>query len=244
MFKPTPLLTTLSLASIVAAANPPAFLLAGDSTTASGAGWGDAFLAQLTNDSTGTNYAVSGKSTISYGSQWEDILAGIAEAVEGNYDPYVTIQFGHNDQKSQDALDVYVENIQTWVEQARSAGATPLIFSSLTRRNFNDSDPPQVEDDLANVRELAVEAAEGVDADYADLNTRSREYVNAIGQDNAETYNYDGTDSTHLNEKGGIVFAVLVGQLVVETFLDLADYISVDAELADALTNGEYYYPS
>ena len=68
--------------------------------------------------------------------------------------------------------------------------------------------------------------------------------MNAIGPDNADTYNYNGDDRTHVSPEGGVVFAGLVEQLVVETFPELADYITIDAELADALTSGEYYYPS
>ncbi|KAK2763913.1 hypothetical protein FQN54_009532 [Arachnomyces sp. PD_36] len=249
MFTPTSILlsTAVLFPGLSLAANPPYFILAGDSTTATHGGWGDAFISDsLVNGSEGANYASSGTTTISFDSSWDgDVIPAIATAKEDGFDPYVTIQFGHNDQKSDDAMAVFIENLENFVQEARDAGATPVILTSLSRRNFDtDADPPIVEDDLENVRQEAIQAAEEVEADYADLNTRSREYLSAIGSENADTYNLDGTDRTHLSDEGGVVFGGLVAQLVVETFPDLADYVIVDAELGEALDSGEYWYPS
>lgn len=236
-----------SYATALAASSPPAFLLAGDSTTATDGGWGDAFLnTTLANGAIGTNYGHSGATTNSFiaGGDWDNVLSAIADA-KGSYSPYVTIQFGHNDQKSEDDMDDFVPNLEKFVKEARDAGATPLILTSLSRRNYDTSvDPPVVKDDLANVREGAIEAAKTVDSDWADLNVRSREYLNAIGSENADTYNYEEDDHTHLNEGGAIVFGGLVAELVLETFPDLSDYVQVGGNLGDALDSGEYYWPS
>ena len=229
------------------AAGPPAIFLAGDSTTAPDGGWGDAFLSTtLTNGAIGTNYGHSGATLNSFiaGGDWGNVLSAVAEA-RGSYTPYVTIQFGHNDQKTEGDLEDFIPNLEKFVNEARNAGATPIILTSLSRRKYDTSvNPPVVKDDLANVREGAIEAAEAVGADWADLNTRSREYLNSIGPDNAWTYNLSEDDQTHLNEGGAIVFGGLVAELLLETFPDLGGYIQVNSDLAGALDSGEYYWPS
>ena len=56
-----------------------------------------------------------------------------------------------------------------------------------------------------------------------DLNKASTAYVNAIGQNGADTYNWGdngttGNDRTHLNPWGEVVFARMVSDLLVEKY--------------------------
>ena len=93
---------TFSLAAWVSATSdqsssrPPAFYLAGDSTTAvqsaGGGGWGSGFLALLKGGATGKNYGRNGATTKSFMQQaWPAVLSSTAEAkgaVQGVcYDP-------------------------------------------------------------------------------------------------------------------------------------------------------------
>lgn len=75
------------------AAKPAAFFLAGDSTTAVAGGWGDGFLKLLTNGAIGTNFAKSGRTTVSFvsGGFWDQTIAAV-KTNAANYTPYVTIQ--------------------------------------------------------------------------------------------------------------------------------------------------------
>jgi hypothetical protein len=92
------LLTALAWATGVAsqdirrAEKPPAFILAGDSTTAINGGWGDGFLSTLIGDSTGINIGKSGATTISFvnGGYWENVTDHLTEWVE-DYEVFVTI---------------------------------------------------------------------------------------------------------------------------------------------------------
>ncbi|KAL4784121.1 SGNH hydrolase-type esterase domain-containing protein [Aspergillus varians] len=211
---------------------PPAFFLAGDSTTAPDGGWGDAFVASLTSNSTGTNSGHSGATTGSFRSD---------ATRTSTYTPYVTIQFGHNDQKTDAGVATFLDNLVQFDKDVRDAGGQPIFFTSLTRRSFGDDET--VVDDLANVRELTIQAAEKTGALWADLNTVSREYVNAIGEENAHTYNLAEDDNTHLNEAGGIVFAGIVGLLLKGPNADFDQYIRIESELVAAVEAGEYYYP-
>ena len=56
---------------------------------------------------------------------------------------------------------------------------------------------------------------------FIDLNLASQTYVNAIGKDAASKYNLAANDWTHLNEWGGVVFARIVSDLLVEKFPEL-----------------------
>jgi len=90
------LLVSLALAFpiVTNAAKPIYWLLAGDSTTAPGGGWGDAFLSTtVATGSSGHNYGHSGATTASFraGGDWNQVIKDIA-TFKSNYDVYVTIQ--------------------------------------------------------------------------------------------------------------------------------------------------------
>jgi hypothetical protein len=79
------------------ATKPPAFYLAGDSTTAapsgSGGGWGNGFLGTLVSGAIGTNYGHNGATTATFvsGGDWATVIAAVKSA-KASYTPYVTIQ--------------------------------------------------------------------------------------------------------------------------------------------------------
>lgn len=83
--------TPITDSNVERAAKPPAFLLAGDSTTAVNSCWGDGLLATLTNGSVGKNLAKSGATTASFVSDgvWANVLAAVKTS-ETTYTPYVT----------------------------------------------------------------------------------------------------------------------------------------------------------
>lgn len=71
---------------------PPAFFLAGDSTTAIDGGWGDGFLGTLKSPAWGINTGQSGATTLSYqqGGNWTNVTAHVEEYAK-EFDTYVTI---------------------------------------------------------------------------------------------------------------------------------------------------------
>ncbi|KAK4499310.1 hypothetical protein PRZ48_009823 [Zasmidium cellare] len=203
----------------------PFFLLAGDSTTAVGGGWGDGFLNHtLLPPASGLNYGHSGATTASFraGGDWATVLSQITtHQAESNV--YVTIQFGHNDQKAAAniSIDQFKENLGAFVDEVRSLGGTPILITSLTRRVFSGS-PPLIVQSLANERAATISVAEAKNAKLIDLNIASEDYCNAIGPEASWRYNlFNATrqgDTTHLNEWGGIVFGRLVSDLLVGGF--------------------------
>ncbi|KAI9376145.1 SGNH hydrolase-type esterase domain-containing protein [Aspergillus egyptiacus] len=221
---------------------PSAFFLAGDSTTAPDGGWGDAFVASITEGSTGINFGHSGATLGSFraGGDWANVLAAV-ESHKDEYRPFVTIQFGHNDQKTQEGLDAFVDNLVQFHADVHAAGGEAIFLTSLARRNF-ESDG-SLRQDLGNVVEMTIEAAEQTGALWADLNEASRAYLTSIGEENAMAYNLAPDDNTHLNKAGGVVFAGIVAGLLEGVDSEFAQYLDVDPGLETALEEGDYYYP-
>jgi len=121
--------------------------------------------------------------------------------------------------------------------QVQSAGATPIILTSLTRRTFSGG---LLDDSLADVSEAAKKAAAAAGVTVLDLNAASRKFVQAIGSSNADRYNLADGDRTHLNPHGEAVFARIVADLIVGWDAALADYITPDQDMSDKIAQGVY----
>ncbi|KAI2619148.1 carbohydrate esterase family 12 protein [Hypoxylon sp. NC1633] len=222
-------------------ANPPAFFLAGDSTTAIDGGWGDGLLAPLASPAWGVNIGKSGATTASFraGGYWANVTKHLQDNVD-NFDCYVTISFGHNDQKETSGVtfDQYQANLIRFANEVKSLGGTPLLTSSLTRRAFSSGNDHNATDSLHDQRLAAIAAAEVTSSTIIDLNAASLEYVNAIGKASAYKYNYgDGTDTTHLNEHGTVVFGRMVADLITRAKPELESWFTPNETLSNAIWN-------
>ncbi|KAI0191088.1 GDSL-like Lipase/Acylhydrolase [Astrocystis sublimbata] len=213
----------------------PAFILAGDSTTASGGGWGDGFLSFLAENTRGINYGHSGATTRSFvaGGDWGRVENKVKEWLtadpttnrEDNNGIYVTIQFGHNDQKENSGVSLqdYERNLVQMVRDVREWGGIPILITPLTRRSFDPSTNPSVVIDSLHAERLAtISAAQTFsNTTYLDLNAASIAYVNALGPTLSQTYALEPKDYTHLNAWGGVVFARIVADLLLGKFPEL-----------------------
>src|SRR5205823_4923699 len=109
-------------------------VLVGDSTVAENGGWGPAFAQLLGPGAECINRARSGRSSKSYISEghWQKALE--------QKPAYVLIQFGHNDMpgkgpdRETDPQTTYREYLARYVDEARAAGAQPVLVTSMTRR--------------------------------------------------------------------------------------------------------------
>lgn len=104
----------------------PYFLLIGDSTVAVDGGWGNGLLSYLKDPAQGENRGVGGKTTVSWkdSGRWEDLIESIG-ANKDDYEPIITIQFGHNDQKVME-LDEFQANLESIAADVAAAGGTPV----------------------------------------------------------------------------------------------------------------------
>lgn len=132
------LLTGL-LAACFVDAKIPYFIHTGDSTTAPGGGWGDGFQALKQNGAGGVNHAIGGATTASFkaSGRWANALTSVRNNV-ANYEPIVTIQFGHNDQKETSGISLsqFQANMKQLATEVIQAGGTPVRLTTLKEQYF------------------------------------------------------------------------------------------------------------
>jgi lysophospholipase L1-like esterase len=216
-------------------------VLVGDSTVASGTGWGDGFAKLLSPEVRCVNLGRGGRSSKSYRDEghWKKALEAKPT--------WVLIQFGHNDQpgkgpeRETDPKTTYRENLVRYIAEARAAGAKPVLVTSLTRRNFNPQgkiDPTHLQAGLdgkgapfPDALNGYVEATRLVAAEQKvpliDLNARSIEQMNQLGPEaavafDAKTKDPSKPDRTHLSPKGAKETAKLVAAEIRKNAPELA----------------------
>jgi unsaturated rhamnogalacturonyl hydrolase len=187
--------------------------LAGDSTVTEEAGWGRGFKARIAESAAVLNAARGGRSSKSYAAEghWADVLR--------RKPSHVLLQFGHNDMPGKGAeretdAATYRANMARYVDEARAAGASPVMVTSLTRRRFTPEG--RVDSDLG----VYVDAARSVAAEKAvpliDLHAKSIALLEAMGEARALALGPrkpDGTvDKTHLEEEGSALFGSYVAE--------------------------------
>lgn len=188
--------------------------LAGDSTvcnypdTHACRGWGQ-YLGEAFKPGVAVlNYACSGRSTRTFigEGRWRDLLAEKPDVV--------LIQFGHNDShapdrpESTDAATTYREFLRRYVDEARAAGAKPVLVTPMVRRTF--AADGTLNDALRPYAEAMKAVAAEKNAPLVDLHASSRELVLKQGPDGAKAFANASGDMTHFNEAGARAMAELV----------------------------------
>lgn len=164
--------------------NPSKIILVGDSTTAVWGGWGPSFCAyHVTSFAACLNLGRGGRSSGSYRAEgsWDVALGEMRTS--GYHDIWVLIQFGHNDQpgkpgRSTDLATEFPANLVRYVDEARAAGAKPILVTPLTRRMFKDR---KLDNDLALWAEATRRVAKQKGVPLLDLNADSAAAVQAMG---------------------------------------------------------------
>ncbi|KAI0427140.1 SGNH hydrolase-type esterase domain-containing protein [Xylaria sp. FL1042] len=240
--KPHLLPVTLSMTT-TAAAKPPAFFLAGDSTTAvqstGGGGWGNGFISFLESPAFGVNKGHNGATTKSFvdGGDWGVVMGLVSDNVV-DYDVYVTIQFGHNDQKNTSGITLaqYQTNLEDLANDIWGLGGTPLLVTPLTRRSFTSNNTAS--DSLHDERLATIAAAEATNTTYLDLNQASLTYVDEIGEAAAHVYNLVPDDNTHLNDWGSVVFGRMLADLLLAKKPELTQWIRANETMSELIASG------
>lgn len=127
---------------------PVRIILVGDSTMAPKSGYGDAFCARWRPEVSCINLGRGGRSTKSYRAEgiWDqDVMSRLKAASAPDGTPYaktyVLMQFGHNDgspkpERHADVLWEYPANLSGYAKEVRASGATFILVTPLTMRNF------------------------------------------------------------------------------------------------------------
>lgn len=163
---------------------PKKIILVGDSTTQVNSGWGGVFCGIHVSSFTAcVNLARGGRSTYSYRAEgsWQNALNEMK--TPGYTATYVLIQFGHNDQPGKPGRSTNLEtefpaNLRLYVQEARAAGAVPVLLTPLTRRNFVNG---KLRDDLGPWAEKIRAVAAEMKVPLVDLYARSQAGVQGMG---------------------------------------------------------------
>jgi polygalacturonase/lysophospholipase L1-like esterase len=215
------------------AAGKVRIVLVGDSTVGESDGWGPGFKRYVSPEVEVVNMAKNGRSSKSYAAEgwWKKALELKAD--------YILIQFGHNDmpgkgpERETDPETTYAANIARYVDEARAAGAEPVLVTSLTRRRFGRDD--KIDSDLfpyANaVKRVAAEKRVPVidlhALSIALIDKMGRKASDALGKMKPDGKGGQEMDYTHLGETGSNVFGHIVAEELRKVEPALAAYVNV-----------------
>ena len=242
----TPILFLAIILSLNSTAQEkPTLYLIGDSTMSDKKdpeknpehGWGQMLPELMSSEINIENHAVNGRSTRSFiaEARWDSVKNKLKSG------DYVFIQFGHNDQKIKDStrytnpFTQYRANMEKFVEETREKGATPILFSSIVRRNFNEDG---VLVDTHGEYPLIVRmVAKDLEVPFIDLQLLSEQLEIAYGPKESkklhlhleageDAYVPEGRhDDTHLSEMGARIIATLALKEIAEKRFGLTPYI-------------------
>jgi polygalacturonase/lysophospholipase L1-like esterase len=206
-------------------------VLVGDSTVTDRDGWGAGFKHHLSDEVLVVNMSRGGRSSRSFISEgwWKQALD-----LHGDY---YLIQFGHNDQpgkgpeRETDPKTSYPEFMARYVDEARAAGAKPILVTSLTRRRFGKDG--RIDSDLTAYVDAVKKLAAEKRVPLIDLHALSIASINAMGREKSDElgkWKADGKggqvmDYTHLGERGSEVMGQLVADELRKIEPELAVYV-------------------
>ena len=209
-------------------------VLAGDSTLDEHGGdestygsWGSNLRPYLLSGNSIVNYGRGGRSTSSFIREgwWNQVLdaAGAGD--------FVLVQFGHNDQKLDDAniatpIPQYKTNLIEMAAAVRAKGATPVFATPIVRLNYSGGriSDTSLDEWAAAMREVA----EDESVDLVDMREMTRQIANDAGEAEALTWYVDG-DRTHPAPKGARLYAELFIDDVISRGLPVAALFSANA---------------
>ncbi len=225
----------LIAAATAQAADPPAPLriaLVGDSTVSTYSnppadtpgltGWGQVFDEFFNDKVTVLNFAVSGHSSKSF------IREGLWRKTLDAKPDYVFIQFGHNDQpnkgaRSTDVNGDYQEYLRQYINEARAAGAKPVLVTSVARRIFQEGKPHTT---LQPYVDAMKKVGREMDVPVIDLHAASLALLEKLGDEGSADFSPSAKDRSHFSRKGARSMAKLVAEAIPQTVPALQPYLA------------------
>lgn len=223
------ILAFLIVIAMAQAQKPIKIVLVGDSTVNDEGGWGEGFrerIAAISSHFEVINLAKNGRSSKSFRDEglWAPALAAKPD--------FILIQFGHNDEhgkgpdRETDPATTYRANMIRYVEEARTAGATPVLVTSIVRRNFDSAGKIKRDHMVPYVEEVRRIAAEKkvVLIDLYALTLAQAEALPASQRESLNAVTKDGkTDTTHLGPTGRREIGAMVAGGLVTWMVGIAN---------------------
>lgn len=219
------------------------------------AGWGQMFRNFLVGtEAAYVNAAHNGRSSRSFYDE------GSWGAVKSQLKPgdYVFIQWAHNDE-SDNGLDgtetpvvigtapfgTYQTYLGKYVDETRAAGATPIFFTPVVRRYFDNAGVSITAKGQHDLTGQGAAGTEGQDLNYVeamkqvatnksvpviDMTASTKALVEQYGPTQSKSVIYIAADDTHLQPLGATMFAQLAAQGLVAQNI-LSDYLNPAGDL-------------
>jgi lysophospholipase L1-like esterase len=220
---------------------PVKIVLVGDSTVATGGGWGPGFCAVMTKNVACIDDALNGRSTKSF------VNEGAWQKALDRHGDYYLIQFGHNDQKPNEKLHTdaetsFQEYLHRYIADVRAIGGVPVLVTSLSRRTFKNG---KVIEDLNAYAQATREVGAKDGVTVIDLNAISTALLDKMTQEEADQFDakahpdakaenpaavtastgspvaQPALDRTHLNAYGQRFFGRIVANELIRTQVEL-----------------------
>ena len=201
-------------------------------------GWGMPFAGFFDSTVVINNRAKGGRSTRTFISEnrWQPIADSIQQG------DYVLIQFGHNDEAREEKykdrytpVADYKTNLLRFIKETKDRQGIPVLITPVTRLSF---DKQGIIKETHKEYSAAVwEIGRSTNTAVIDLDERSRELVQQLGQENARLLymNLDSMvnphypegirDNTHFNEYGARLVAQLVLKEMRKLKIDLTGHV-------------------
>ncbi len=217
--------------------NIPVLYIIGDSTASDYSsslyprtGWGTTLDRHLNSDSVQVdNRALSGRSSKSFYEEsgaWNKVIADLKAG------DFLIIQFGHNDEKSNDLTrytipySTYQEYLKKYIDEARAKGAFPILATSINRNSWTGTSIKDTHGDYPPaMRALAIEE----NVPLVDAFALTKTLFESLGQNYTtneiflnlapgafSNYPNGNSDNTHLQENGADTVSALVANTLSE----------------------------
>jgi len=237
------ILTYIQLSFILNADKAITIFVVGDSTAAnkdtSGGkqerGWGQMLQGNFNqNFVVVDNHALNGRSSKSFidEGQWAKVTKLIKKG------DYVLIQFGHNDEKDDEARhtdpgSTFDQYLSKYATETQRLGGIPVLMSPCVRRKWKDG---KLVDSHGDYRLSAKNVATSLKVNYVDGNGITEKLESDLGEEGSKKLHMifaageqaaypDGIeDNTHYNIYGATTVAKLFTDALVKEIPDLAQY--------------------
>jgi lysophospholipase L1-like esterase len=221
-----------ALAAPNSATPPVRIVLVGDSTVNDAGGWGPGFRSSFTADVEIVNLAKNGRSSKSFRDE------GLWAPATASKPDYVLIQFGHNDgpgkgaDRETDPRTTSRDNMARYIDEARAAGAQPVLVTSIVRRSFTSEGKIKPDSLVPYIEAVRALAAEN-NIPLIDLYSLTVAQAEALGPDGCAEIDArlpDGSrDHTHLGPKGRQEIGLMAAQEFVKLMPALRKYSAAAA---------------
>lgn len=199
-------------------------------------GWGMPFVQFWDSTVKVDNRSKNGRSSKSFTAEglWKPVIENMSEG------DYLIIQFGHNDESKDkgerySTPDEFKANLTSYITQARSKKAIPILITPVGRRKFDANG--KITETHLGYSDLVKQVAREQNTPLIDLDKKSQELYQQMGPETSKLlFNYlepgehpnfpNGVkDDTHFSELGARKMAEIVLAEIRAQHIELADRI-------------------